>query len=267
MKTLYFFITLAAIYLAFIYGGNTAGVVVSVLIVTLYIYVKLPYFYMLASSFKYQKNNEKAFKLMEKAYKTGRLKPDYKIYYGYLCLREGKTERAERIFNTILAKDKSDVVKNKTKVNLALLKLKEGNPNEAKTIIEELYPDYKTGHLYAAYGHILLDLGENKKAQEISLEGYEYDPSNEAVADNLGYSYYLNNENEKSREIYEELIAKKPKFPSPYYHFAKVLHAMGESEKAADLLRNALGFRFTYLSSVKESEAINLLDVIEKSIS
>ena len=88
------------------------------------------------------------------------------------------------------------------------------------------------------------------KALKFNQEAYEYNDSNSIIMDNLGQAYYLNGDYSKAAEIYEKLMAANPTFPEAYYNYGLVLLAMGKKEEALEMMKKALNYDFTYLSTV-----------------
>lgn len=226
----------------------------------------LPEIYLLIGKLNYQKNTMKMFDFFEKSFKTGRMKPDHRIFYAYMCMREGNLELADKMLNTVLAhKQKPDVLA-RAKTNKAILLWKMDKIDDAVLMIEEVYPEYKSSIVYGDYGYLLLLKGDLKRALEINLEAREYDNTNDIIADNLGQNYYLLGEYEKSHKIYLEIMERAPKFPIPYYNYAKTLYALGEKEKAVLKLKKALEYPFSSIAAIRRDEVEAFLTLIENEL-
>ena len=245
---------------AFNMGGPIIGFAVVIIMVIYFIYKRLPEIYILMAKFNYLKDNEKMFSLLEKAYKTGRMKPDHKIYYGYMCMREGKYDAAERLYNAALALQKDEGVLARAKTNIALLLWKKGNIDEAVATMDEVYKNYKST---VVYGYLLLEKKDLEKALEINLAGYDYDNRSDIICDNLAQNYYMLGDYEESRKYAEEVIERAPQFPMPYYNYAKTLIALGEKEKAAEMLKKALTYPFSGVAAITKQEVEKLLLSLE----
>lgn len=267
LKSIFNILMIAAIvFFAFMKGGILIGFAIVIVSLLWLVYSKLPEIYIMLARFNYHNNTPKMFDLFEKAYKTGKMKPDHRIYYGYMCMREGNLEKAEKMLNTVLAyKQKPDVLA-RAKTNYAILLWKMGNINEAVETIEEVFPDYKSTVVYADYGYLLLMKGDIKRALEINLEAREYNSTDDVIADNLGQNYYLLGEYEKSREIYIEIMERAPKFPIPYYNYAKTLYALGEKEEAFEKLKTALEHPFSSVAAISREEVEAFLIQVEKEL-
>ncbi len=255
----------AAVVLAFLSGGPLVGTL-ALLIVAGYIgYSRLPVIYMNLAKFNYLKDNEKAFSYMEKAYKTHRLQPEHMIYYAYLCIREGRLDKAERLLNAVLAYKRTPEIRYTAKTNYALLLWKQDKLDEATETLWEVYENYKNTVVYGNLGYFLILQGKFEDALKFNLEAYDYNSSNEVIIDNLAQSYYSLGDYENSAKYYEELMEKEPKFPVPYYNYAKTLKAMGKTGEALRAATQALEYDFTFLAAVSREEVIRFKEELSSS--
>lgn len=267
LKSLFnFLLPLALIVFAFWSGDILTGFLVSAAVIVFMITKNLPDIYVIFARLNYQKNTPKMFDYFEKAYKTGRMKPDHRIYYGYICMREGNLQKAEEMLDSVLAHKQKPDVWARAKTNYAILMWKKGNIDDAIKTIEEVYPEYKSTVVYADYGYLLLLKGELERALKINLEAREYNDTDDIIADNLGQNYYLLGEYEKSREIYLEIMRRAPKFPIPYYNYAKTLYALGEKEEALEKLNTALQYPFSSLAAISREEVEAFMTLIENEL-
>jgi len=235
------------------------GIIVFLLLLAYIINKHMPTINFWKGRFYYLKDNEKAFKSFEKAYKTGRMSADNKIDYGYFCMREGKYDKAERLFNDALAFQKDEGVKSRAKTNFAILLWKKGDINSAVEMIAEVYEGYKSSVVYGNYGYLLILNNELEKALEVNLEGYDYDSTNDVICDNLVQNYYMLGNYEESIKYAEEIMEREPASPVPYYNYAKTLIAVGNKEKAGELLKKALQYSFSNLAGITKEDVEQLL--------
>lgn len=254
------------VFAAFRFFGAWVGLAAFILLLAYLIYSNLPDIYLLLGKYHYMKDNAKALSFLEKAYNTDRLKTEGKLYYAYVCMREGDFDRAERLFNAILAYKREPALMAQARLNYAILLWKKGNLDEALEITENVYETYKSSVLYGNYGYLLLMKGDLEKALKINLEAYEYNDTDGVICDNLGQNYYLLGEYEKSREIFEKLMELEPKFPIPYYNYAKTLYVLGEKEAAAENLKIALGCPFSAVAEISKDEVEAFLRKIESEL-
>lgn len=244
---------------AFYFAGPLFGFLFLLAMIIYYIFKNMPMIYLMIGKFNYLKDNEKMFAYLEKSYQTGRMKPDQKIYYGYMCMRERKYDKAERLFNDAMAFQKDEGVLARAKTNQALLMWKKGDLNGAVELMGEVFEGYKSAVVYGNYGYLLILKNDLKKALEINLEGYDYDNTNDVICDNLVQNYYLLGDYEKSREYATQLMERNPQFPIPYYNYAKTLIALGEKDEAEEMLKKALNFPFSAVAEISKEEVENLL--------
>lgn len=257
-----FLLPVAIIYIAFKF--NILAGFAAILIIFAYLWYKnLPEIYILRSKQLYLKDTDKMFELLEKAYKTGRMLPDHKIYYGYMCMREGRYEDAERLYNAATLFQKDPGVLARAKTNIALLMWKKGNIDEAIELMAEVYENYKSTVVYGNYGYLLLEKKDLQKALEINLAGYEYDDTSDLIADNLVQNYYMLGNFEESKKYAEEVMGRNPQFPMPYYNYAKTLIALGDKEKAKEMLEKALEYPFSGVAAITKEDVLDLLEEIK----
>ena len=203
---------------------------------------------------KFQQSHSDGYKWFEKALNTGKMRPYNVLFYAYMLLRDGELDKAETLINktTYMHKDKiSADVKISANLNLALIKWKRGKLPVAIADLEELYNDgHKSSVLYGTLGYLYIIHGDIDKAYRFNKEAFEYNDTDNIVADNWGNSLYLKGEMDSAYEIYEALMEKNPKFMEAYYNFALVLDAKGEKDRAIDMLEKTLTMEEKYLSEL-----------------
>ncbi|MBC8597048.1 tetratricopeptide repeat protein [Qingrenia yutianensis] len=208
----------------------------------------------LMATFKFKKDKQKAFDLFEKAYKTGKMKPQTALYYSYLLLRDGRLEESDKKFDEILSQNKKALTEtdiNNVHLNKTLVKWKSGDLKGALADAQSLYDNgYKTTALYGVLGYWYDLDGQYEKALEVNKEAYDYNSDDLIIADNLAQNYFLLGDIEKSHDMYVDILNKDPQFIEPYYNFALVLDALGEYDDALCELNNALEMKEKFLSTV-----------------
>ncbi len=196
-------------------------------------------------------NAEETLYWLERVYKTGVAKPNAVTTYGYLLLKDGRLEQAMKIFEEQYnTPNISNTDYYNIKSNYALCLWKQGKLEEAVTLLEKIIPDYKNTNIYGSLGYLYNLQGDLEKALKFNLEALEYNSTGGVILDNLGQTYYLMGEQEKAQEIFEKLLAQKPKFPEAYYDYALVLEKLGDKEKAIAMLKDAQQHKINYLSAV-----------------
>lgn len=225
----------------------------------------------LIATVKFQKNKQKAFALYEKAYKTGKMKPQTALYYSYLLLRDGRLDESNKKFDEILSKNKKNLTEsdiNNALLNKALVKWKSGDLKGALKDAQSLYDSgYKTTAIYGVLGYWYALDGQYEKALEINKEAYDYNSDDLIIADNLAQNYFLVGEIEKSHDMYVDILNKDPQFIEPYYNFALVLESLGEFDDAVSELENALSMKEKFLSTVTHDMVKKKIDEIKNKIS
>ena len=261
-----FLLPIVIVIAAFSYGGFKWAITASLVLIVFGVIKFLPTIYVYIAMFNYQKNNDKTFTFLEKAYTSGRMKPDYVLYYAYLCLREGKLDKSERLINSVLGRKYGDDIRNSANLNRALLLWKQDKLDEAIELLYEVGKEFKNSSYYGNLGYFLILKGEYQKALEFNMEAYNYNSDDFLILDNLAQTYYYMGSLKKSEEIYEELMAKNPQFPVPHYNYAKTLYALGKKEEAAKEARVALSFPFTHLAGAPSEEVAAFLENVEREL-
>lgn len=209
---------------------------------------------MFVGSIKYAENHEKGFKWMERASKTGLMRPKSKLTYAYLLLRNGYLDEAEAIINktTYLGKHalKESDFKN-ADFNLALIHWKRGNLNDAIMEMEELYSDgFLNSMLYGSLGYFYIANNEIDKAVKLSEEGIKFNEDDMVTADNLGQAYIISGMLDEAQSLYDELFKKNPRFIEPYFNYGTLLEKRGELAEAKEYYQKALLCDEKYMSTV-----------------
>lgn len=207
-----------------------------------------------SGSYKFNQNRQRGLALMEKAYKTGKLSPENALTYAFLVLRDGNSEKAEKLINKITYLKKKELKKEYlmlAKVNQALIIWKSGKLSDAIIHLEELYDGgYKSTSFYSTLGYFYILDGQLTRALKFNLEAYEYNGTNLIIQDNLASNYMLLAEYDKAQEMYDKLLAQNPQFIEPYYNYAKLMEIRGNKQEAKEYYNKALTFEEKFLSNV-----------------
>ncbi len=106
-----------------------------------------------------------------------------------------------------------------------------------------------------------IEKGNLQKAFEFNLKAHEYNSEHPVITDNLAHTYFLIGEIEKSLNLYEKLFnsGSKPAFAEAYYNYALTLEASGRSEEAYAIVKNALDYKLSYLSTISPEQLDELI--------
>lgn len=191
-------------------------------------------------------------KKLKNGYDKGWLLPLHEAVYAFLLLKRfGETQRAEKILKrTLNIPGLLNNDKNYTRLNLALVYFYKGELDAAIELGEEIYKEYKTTNFFASYGYFFIAGGQLEKALEINLEAYEFNNKNTVILDNLGQTYLLLEEYEKSEEIYKELMSLEPTFPEAYYNYGQLKEKLGDIDEAIYQMKTAMQKEFSYLTTI-----------------
>ncbi len=254
----------AVIFLAFQMGGVRIGLLVVVVYFVLAFFLKRPDFLMIRGGKMYKTSPEKALDIMEKALRTKRLRVEYILYYGFVCLKAGDTERAERVLDAAAHKKMSPETQVRATVNRALLYWQKGDIEKAISILEKQLKEGKDRAVYGTLGQLLLLNGQLQRAMEVNRDAYAFDKYDEAICDNLALNYRLCGDLDSSWNLYKELTGKKLGVPVPYYNCGETLYAMGQKEEAVSMMERALSYPFSKLAVVSREEIKARIAAIEE---
>lgn len=253
------------VYIGFAFYGQAGGFMGLVVSILYLAYRNLPEIYMIIGSRAVRSGeNEKAYKFFEKALNTGRLTPQYKLYYAYAAMRINKFERAGNLFTMILNDKKTDEkLRLETKSSYSMYLWKEGRIDEAIEIITEVYEKLQNTAAYGRLGFLLVEKGDYDYALKFNLEAYEYNSDDLIIADNLAISYYHTQKIDEALKLYDKIMEKKPQMPVIYYNYALTLLAVNEKEKAVEMLKKALEFKFSALAAVSHEQVVSKLKELD----
>lgn len=231
------------------------GIAAAAIYIAIVLYSSRTLIYTVIGSRNYGKKDlDKALKWFKKAYATNKSNTKTSVSYAYILLKSGQPKEAEEILQRLLKKNTNKDDASYIKSNLALALWKKGNIDEAVAMLEEVMLTYKTTSVYGSLGYLLIAQGDLEKALKFNLEAHDYNSTDKIILDNLGQNYYLLGMNDKAKEIYEPLISQSPSFPEPYYNYGLVLAALGDTQAAVDMMKKALNFKFSYLSTISKEE-------------
>lgn len=223
---------------------------------------------MLIGTRKYADDPQKAIKIMRTAYKTGKMRPTFQLYFAYILLRNGELDEAETIINKAIVIGKHSLGEPEIKAsefNRALITWKRGDLSSAIVELEELYDDgYHTSALYGSLSCFYLINKEFDKAVELAREGIEYSDTDLISRDNLGQAYIGLGMLDEAEEVYDLLLPKDPKFMEPYFNYATIMEKRGNLAKAKEYYETALTFEEKFLSTITHDEICSAIDRVSE---
>lgn len=238
-----------------IYTGNQfLGNILLIGYMAFTIWKNLPMFYAVSGSKAYNKGDmEKALRLFKKASESRNTKPNIISSYGFLLLRNGNMEEAENyLVRASEEVDRDPRLKQSTILNLAILRWKQGRFDEAIEMVEKSKEEYKNTGVYQILGYLLMSSGNLEKSLALNTEAYEFNKSDNVIADNLAETYYFLGERDKAEAIYEE-ISDTVKFPEALYYYGMILWDKGEWHKANEMFERATKLKASFLSNITDA--------------
>ena len=248
-----FFIVLFYYLFRFSVLTGIAGIVIFSAVM---IFVKRINLYIFQGNSKYKKGDlDGAIKSFSKAVTMKGCIPAIKLIYAYLLLKDGKLDEAEDMIKIVLEdEDISEEDHNIANSHLSIVLWKRGEIEEAVKLMEDVFEKSPTTDNYGTLGYYYILLKDMEKVLKFNLEAYEYNEMNSIIADNLGQTYYLLGDYDKSKEVYEKMFEKKVTFPEAHYNYGLLLIELGEKEKAREYLDEANKFILTFLSTISKED-------------
>lgn len=206
-------------------------------------------------------NCELALEYYKQAVKKG--KPSYSTFSGYslMLLRSGEPEKALDEINKVLSSLNLPLnIKQQSKQIRALINYKLGNFKDSYEEALELYEDgYTISAMRGLLGMIMLTAEDNQeKVLAFCEEAYDYDSDNRDIVDNYLLALINMNKLEEAKEVSKKLIDMAPNFAESYYHSAILHKALGENQKAKELLEKISECKMSYMTTVSEKEIEDL---------
>ncbi len=222
--------------------------------------------YVITAQMTFDKDHAKGFKWFDKAYKTGRMKPQEALFYAYLLLRDGHIEKSATIIDEIGRQRKSELSRQdylNSRLNRALITWKSGDLDGAIESIQAIYDeDFKNTAVYGVLGYLYIEKGDYEKAMEINEEAVDYNPDDNIISDNYALNYLRMGDIEKAEELYKNLLEKNPNFLEPYYNYGTLLEEKGNRNEAEEYYRKALEYPEKFLSTVSHRQIEQRLEGI-----
>lgn len=211
----------------------------------------------------YRKDAKAALCWFERAYKRG-MKPKQLEVYAYYLLREGETEKAEKIYEGLLRQRLTPENRLKVRADYAVFLLKTGRIDEAIEELEEVTVNYNNTTTYGSLGYLYLLKNNRRRAESYNLEAYDYNSTDPVILDNLVQLYIKLENYSEAKKYAEELLERKPYFVEAYYDSAFVFLKLSDFEKAEEIIEQANQCRITFMSTVKQEEVDELETAIRE---
>jgi len=208
---------------------------------------------------------DEAIKWFGRAYATKRASVRAAVNYAYLLLKNAELQKSEEVLQKEAKKHPENQELPYLKSILALVLWKKGELDQAVEMLGEVIQTYRTTSVYGSLGFMLIQKGDLEKALQFNLEALDFNPRDNITNDNLGQNYFLLGQYDKAREIYENLLAKAPSFPEPYYNYGLLMEKLGNREEALESMKKALSMKFSYLSTITREEIETAISRLENA--
>lgn len=213
------------------------------------------------AKFCYAKGDiQKALQIFGIADKIGGMKTKNAINYGYLCLRQGDTQRARQILTKAYIKEKNLILKKRINSVFALVMWRNDDLDGAIDMLEGVLDGFQETAVYQNLGVFYVLKGDAEKALEFNKKAYEFNSDDLPIMDNLAQSLVLCGKFNEAEKLYIKILENEPSFPEPYYGFGTMLCERGEKEKGIELFEKALEKNYSYLSVKSKEEVEQILE-------
>lgn len=264
----FLYLILGVLIIAVAFKFNTwLGVGILVVVALYGVYRYLPNLYIAKGNLAFRDgDDETAYKWYRKVYDSGRMTIAMKSSYAYLLMRLGKEDEAEDVLDPIIrVKGVKPDKKNMAKQQRCMVYYRQGRIDEALSEAMELYNSgYKTSNLYGMIGYFKMLHGDDlEETLRICLEAYDYDKDNRDIVDNLAMCYYKLGRYEEAEKVSDELLEKSDRFIEGFYHGAQIALALGNKERAKELLNKIGGCKRSVMTTVREEDIESLRKEVE----
>lgn len=221
--------------------------------------------YRIRGQAEYSKGHlENAAKQFEKAVRLKKAGVEMKVNYGFILLKTGRVDEAEKILQECVSQSRNEDEKNLAKSNLALVLWKKGQLEQAISMLKEVIVNYKTTAIYGSLGYLLIEQGDLDEAMKFNLEALEYNPENTIILDNVAHLHHLRGETDKAGEMFLKLKEKNPHFPEAWYDYGRYLEDSGRNEEAAEMYEKAVSCTFSFNSTISREQVQKRLNALRE---
>jgi Flp pilus assembly protein TadD len=231
------------------------GIALILILIGYMLYNSRVQFYAVRGSAYFAKDDlETALVYYKKANECKPCPEKHQVGYAYLLLRSGNLEFAEPILQKLLQSSKSRENLLQIKCNLATLYWLQGNKEQALSLLEEVFGEYKNTLVYGNLGYFKTLHGDLEDALKFNLEAYSYNSDDHTILDNLALNYYLLGQTDQAEEMFCKLMAKPPKYAEPYYYYAMTLKSQGKTEEAFEQMQFAIAKKLAFISPITQDQ-------------
>ncbi len=166
--------------------------------------------------------------------------PEYADAYnnrGLVYLKINKSQKAIEDFEMAIKIDSKFF---EAKFNLAKIYSEIGKTKEADDLYEETKSNYlKSSDFYNFYGQNLVRINQIDNSLLSFNKSLQLNPKNIETITNLGYVFYLKNENEKARIQFDKALKINPNFPFALNNLAVLYAKNRDFNRAINLIQDS----------------------------
>lgn len=259
-KSIYLFL-LSLVLCSIFFGLNVFFIALGISILIIIFLNRGIYYTLRANRLLVNKQREKGYELLRKAYLTGNIPYIVTSGYIFLSLKFGHLDNAmDAITETLIKPKLKPRYKKELLSHKALYYWSAGDIDNCLDIMNNLYEGgYKNSNFFGSYGYILTSNKEYEKAEKVIKEAIEFNSVDKISLDNEIALYIELERWDEAKEKWDYLENLHPTFPEFWYHGVLVYMHFAENEKAKELLDKAKEFPLFNLSTISQ-EDINQLE-------
>lgn len=212
-------------------------------------------------------NLDKSIEYYRKAYDKDPENLKNALTYGYLLLKAGKADEAAEIIEPYADGDFNNDETLMARINLSLIRWKQGRREEAISILEVLHArGYESSVTHGNLGFFYIEMGEDmeNEAYKECRDAYTYNNDDYSIIENYARINHIVGKMDLAADLFEKLLKKKPVYPDPWYNAGLFYKDFGDNKKAKECFEKALSFNFTYLTSCERSDVEKALASVRK---
>lgn len=257
-KSIYLFLISATVCSLF-FGTKILFLVLGISLLTI-LYINRGIFYTLrANKLLVNKEREKGYKLLRKAYLTDTV--PFMVISGYifLSLKFGYLDNAWEGINRVLNGNSSIKLKPRFKKetlnNKALYYWATGDIDSGLEIMNNLYEEgFLNSNFFGSYGCLLTINKEYEKAEKIINEAIDFNSNDKVSLDNNISLYIKLGKWEEAKTKWDDLELLEPNFPEYWFHGAVIYSYLKDMSRAKELLDKAKSLPIFNLSTITEED-------------
>lgn len=264
--SLYFLLTVA-LCLVIATSSATLALKLSLIGATILIFVlsRLGYLFFSLGAKELKQGSDKAYSYFKKALRF-RLGLEQRILIGTALMMHGEIDLGILVLQKAIKWKAQDNLFYLAKGNIALGYWKQGKLDDAISVLEDLKErGCNDANMFLNLSTIYIQAGQLDKAAQVLDHARRNKMTGDGFSDNEGHLAILEGDWDKASKIYKKLLEKRnPSFPEAYVHAAQVFIHNKDTDKALELLNEALEKPIVFTSLYSQDYIRDLITDLDK---